>query len=166
MGELTYRDFAAADFDALHAMMSHWPIVRQLGGWPWPPVPAFTRSRCQPYDGDGFVWAVCDGDQLVGTVGVTKGDLGYALAPAYQGRGIMPKASRHAISHAFATQDLELLTASTWWDNAASYGLLCKLGFRHWQTRYVRSKARGVPTLCNELRLTRTDWDRLRSAAQ
>lgn len=166
MADLTYRSVQPRDFDALSVMMSDWLVVRQLGGWPWPYDADFTRSRCQPYEGEGFVWAICIADQLVGTVGVTNGDLGYVLAAAHHDKGIMSRAARAAVDHAFETTKRDYLTGSTWYDNAASYRLLQKLGFRHWQTRYTHAKARKMPTLVHHHRLTRADWDRLRSAAQ
>ena len=163
MTHLSYRDLREDDFAAMHALMSDWSVVRQLGGWPWPSDAAFTRSRCRPYDGDGFVWAICIDDRLVGTLGVTNGDLGYVLSPRHHGSGIMTRACRHAVAHAFATTDRTYLTGSTWWDNPASYAVLAKLGFQHWQTRYTHAKARGLPTLVHHQRLLRSDWDRLRS---
>ncbi|SFS11130.1 GNAT family N-acetyltransferase [Yoonia litorea] len=166
MTSLTYRDIRDDDFDALHEMMTDWDVVRQLGGWPWPADPDFARSRCRPYEGDGFVWGIALNDRLIGTVGVTNGDMGYVLDPRHHGRGIISKAARDAVAHAFATTDRSHLTGSTWFDNQASYRVLQKLGFRHWQTRYIHAKARGRPTLVFNQRLERADWDRLRSQSQ
>jgi len=166
MDNLGYRAMRRDDFDALHEMMSDWGVVRQLGGWPWPADPDLTRSRCQPYDGDGFVWAICVDDRLIGIVGVTRGDLGYALHPSFHGRGIISRASSRAVARAFRSSDRDHLTASTWHDNPTSRHLLAKLGFRHWQTRFLHARARGLPTIVHHHRLTRADRDRLRSTAQ
>ena len=166
MPELTFRDLAADDFDALHGIALDWSVVRQLGGWPWPADAAFTRSRCRPFDGDGFVWAVCADGVLCGTLGVTRGDLGYMFAPRFHGQGIATRAAGRAITHAFATTERAALTGSTWHDNPASFRVLQKLGFRHWHTCYTHAKARNCPTLVHHHRLTRADWERLRSAAQ
>ena len=165
MADITYRDLRPDDLEDLTTLVLHWPVVRQLGSWPWPPDPALTESRCKPFAGDGFVWAICRDDRLIGTVGVTQGDLGYMLIPAQQGQGIMVRAACTAVDHAFATQDRDVITGSSWYDNPASYRILQRLGFQHWQTRYVRSKARGVPTLVHHLRLTRATWERLRSGS-
>jgi RimJ/RimL family protein N-acetyltransferase len=165
MVELTYRSLEPDDFENLSEVVSHWSVVRQLGGWPWPPDPAFTMGRTKPYDGEGFVWAICANNALCGTIGVTNGDLGYMLSPAQHGKGIMGQAARAAIDHAFASGDRDVLTGSTWHDNAASYRLLQSLGFQHWQSRYMHAKARARPTMVYHLRLTRSDWDRLRTAA-
>ena len=151
---LTYRPLHADDFDALHAMASDFSIVRQLGRWPWPAQEAFTRSRCKPYAGAGFVWAVCEGARMIGTVAVTGGELGYMFAPDVHGRGIATKAARDAISHAFANYDVPAITASVWADNAGSAAVLRKCGFDHWQTSYERSPSR-LPTLTHYYRLPR-----------
>lgn len=167
MPELTYRDLAPDDTDALHAIMSDWSVVRQLGGWPWPPSRAFTASRSVPYaKGDGFIWGVFADGVLAGTVGVTGGWLGYAFSPRFQGQGIGGRSVRHGITHAFERFDLARIEANTWDDNRPSYALLQKLGFTHWQTHYEHAKARGLPVLCHEHRLTRSAWDCLRATAQ
>ncbi len=165
MVDLTYRDIRADDFDNMHAMVSHWSVVRQLGRWPWPPQPDFTKGRCRPFEGNGFVWAVCVKGQLVGTMAVTNGELGYMFSPKVHGQGIATKAAGDAITAAFANYDWPILQASTWEDNAGSAAVLRKCGFVHWQTRYTRSPAR-LPSVVHQYRLTRAAWDRLRSASQ
>ncbi len=78
----------------------------------------------------------------------------------------MSRAAFRAVEYAFATTERSHLTGSTWYDNPASYRLLQKLGFQHWQTRYIHAKARNRPTLVYNQRLTRADWQRLRTSAQ
>jgi RimJ/RimL family protein N-acetyltransferase len=163
--DLTYRSLNADDFVALHAMASEWSIVRQLGRWPWPAQAAFTRSRCKPFDGKGFVWAVCAEGRMIGTMAVTDGELGYMFATDVHGRGIATKAAQDAVTKAFADDEFPALQASVWEDNVASAAVLRKCGFCHWQTRYTQSPAR-LPTLVHQYRLTRDTWDRLRTAAQ
>ncbi len=77
MADISYRNIEERDFDDLLALVSEWEVVRQLGGWPWPPDEAFTLGRSKPYEGDGFVWAICDDGRLVGSIGVTDGSIGY-----------------------------------------------------------------------------------------
>lgn len=161
----TYRDIRPNDFDALSVLARDWSVVRQLGGWHWPYDPVQTRERSKPYNGDGFVWAICHDDVLIGCIGVTTGDLGYMLRPDKQGQGIMTRAAIRAIDTAFADTDRDHLTGSTWYDNPASAHLLARLGFVHWQSRYMRSKARGRPTMVHHRRLTRDAWQRLRTDA-
>jgi len=158
MAELTYRDLDAGDFDVVHGMASQWDVVRQLGSWPWPADPVHSMKRCQPYGGDGFVWAVCLDDVMCGTVAVTQNELGYCLDPAYAGRGIITQAARVAINHAFASRDIDRIDAYVLHDNAASTRVLAKLGFFHWLSAYERSTVRKVPTLSHSHRLLRADW--------
>lgn len=166
MDDISYRFIDAADFDDMHAMVSHWSVVRQLGRWPWPSQPAFTQSRCKRYEGVGFVWAVCKDGRLIGNMAVTGGELGYMLQPDVHGQGIGTKAAHDAITKAFADYDWPALLATVWHDNAASAALLRKCGFTHWQTHYEHSLARGLPTLVYRYRLTRTQWDGLRDRAE
>jgi RimJ/RimL family protein N-acetyltransferase len=68
-----------------------------------------------------------------------------------------------AIDKGFDDLALDVIIASTWHDNPASARVLTKCGFTHWQTHYQDSVARGVPTLVQQYRLTRIDWQRLRA---
>lgn len=158
MLNLTYRDLNEGDFDVIHSMASQWDVVRQLGSWPWPSDPAHSLSRCKPYAGEGFVWAVLLDGAMCGSVAVTNTELGYCLEPAFAGRGIMTQAASDAINHAFATRDITRIDAHVWDDNAASQKVLGKLGFFHWFSAYEYSNVRKMPTLSQSHRLMRADW--------
>ena len=162
MADILTRDLTAGDVDDLHAIACHWPVVRQLGGWPWPPDRAFTASRSRPFTGDGFVWGLERDGRIIGSMAVTRGELGYMLHPDHWGQGIATRAGRLAIDHAFATRDLDRIDAAAWADNAASACVLRKLGFTHWQTRMEHAKARRFPVQSHHFHLTRGTYDRLR----
>lgn len=165
IANLTYRDIGSSDFDAIHAIARDWTVARQLGAWPWPADPAFTKSRCLPFTGKGFVWVICEDDFVCGTIGIKNGSLGYLLAPSHHARGIMSRAVTHAVDtffHAGATR----LNVSIWHDNIASKRILEKHGFFHYATGYDHAVARNIPTLCYDLRLMASDWQDLRTAAQ
>ncbi|MEJ6401826.1 GNAT family N-acetyltransferase [Yoonia sp. 2307UL14-13] len=166
MNDITYRPLQPADADALHDIVSDWEVVRQLGSWPWPPDRAFTESRCKPYEGDGFVWGIFDGDALIGTMGVTDGDLGYCLKKSHWGRGIATHVGMRAVEKAFADPDVTRITASAWHDNAASDRVLTKLSFSLLSEKLQHAKARDEPTRCYKYLLTRTHWDGLRSRGE
>lgn len=166
MDELSYRNVEPRDFGAMHDIVSHRSVVRQLGSWPWPADPAFTKRRAQTYKGDGFIWAICREDRLIGTVAVTGRDLGYYLHPNEQGQGIMTRAIDAALAHAFQTLNRQVINASAWFDNPASHALVRKAGFTHWQTHYEHSIARGYPMLVYQHRLSRNTWQALRGRAQ
>jgi RimJ/RimL family protein N-acetyltransferase len=131
---LTYRPLQAIDRDALHAIICQHAVTRQLGPhWPWPADPAFTLTRARPFVGQGFVWGLFLHGSLIGTVGVTAGELGYAIDPAHHRQGLATEACRTALAHAFGPMGLasamDSVMASVWSDNQASLGLLAKLGF-------------------------------------
>ena len=155
---LWYRDLQPFDAEALHEIVSNWDVVRQLGSFPWPADPAFTATRAMPYSGDGFAWGVHLAGALIGTVAVTKGELGYMIAPAQWGKGFATEACRFALTHAFEILPLDEITAGVWADNAASRGLLTKLGFEGTAETNEMSKARGVMADGFDIRLTRERW--------
>ena len=158
MTGLTYTDVRPEDFDALHTMVSDWAVLRLLGRWPWPPDPDFTRSRCGPFEGDGFVWAIRDSGSFAGTIGITDGSLGYMLLPSRWGRGIATRAVRHSIAHAFTDLGLARITADVWHDNPASARVLEKTGFRETARAPRENRARGREVINIEFALNRADW--------
>jgi RimJ/RimL family protein N-acetyltransferase len=158
MLDLTYHELTMEDFDPMMALASDWDVVRQLGRWKWPADPEQVRSYCQPYTGIGFLWTIKHGTEWAGRIGITGGDIGYTLPRAVHGRGIATQAATYAINHHFATTDATVITGSTWIDNDASQHVLMKLGFKHWQSRYIRSRARGFPVMVRHNKLTRDDW--------
>ncbi|RYH03104.1 N-acetyltransferase [Salipiger sp. IMCC34102] len=165
MDDVLTRPPRAGDWRDLHAIASHWPTVRQMGSWPWPPQEAFTRSRSRPYDGDGFVWALEQAGRVIGSVAITGEELGYMLHPDAAGQGIVSRIAGAAIDHAFRQMGRRRLVASVWEDNPASYRVLSKLGFVHWQTAYVRGAVR-YPTRSFWFRLSRDRWRTLSAPAQ
>ena len=163
MLDLTYHEIAPEDFEPLMALASDWDVVRQLGRWKWPADEDQVRQYCKPFEGNGFCWTIKHGDEWAGRIGISGRDIGYTLPRSMHGRGIATQAAIHAINHYFDTTDGDLITASTWIDNAPSQHILQKLGFFHWQTTYIRSVARGYPVQVRQNRLTRTQWQRLRA---
>jgi RimJ/RimL family protein N-acetyltransferase len=156
---LNYRALCAGDANALHAIVTHWDVTRQLGpSWPWPADPVFTKTRTQPYEGPGFVWGVFFETVLIGIVGVTKGELGYMLAPTVWGRGFATQACTAALRHAFEHDGLTQVHAGVWADNAASLAVLAKLGFTLKGENSGTSAARPAPSPGFDLHLSRSNW--------
>lgn len=77
-----------------------------------------------------------EGGDFIGTAGLIQRkdlslpDLGYALLGAYRGRGYAEEAARGVMAHARDVLGLPALCAIVSPDNAASVGLLEKLGLR------------------------------------
>ena len=154
---LTFRTLQPTDLAALHAVVSHFDVVRQLASYPWPPDREFTRTRAQPYSGRGFVWGAFLQGRLIGTVAVTGDELGYMFAPDVWGQGYGMEACQIAITRAFAAGH-DHLVAGVWADNAASLGLLKKLGFVVAGNDRSLNKARGAEIDGHSLRLDRANW--------
>lgn len=154
----TYRQVRESDFEDMHAGMQTYAVVRQLGSWPWPPQEAFTRKRARPYEGDGFVWAICRDDRYIGSIAVTGHEVGYGLHPDYHRQGIISRALPIAIREGFEVLDRTMLVAAIWFDNPGSRKLLTRHGFQQYCTRYERSRARGFPVITHRFRLLRRDW--------
>ena len=155
---LTYRPLQATDADALHAIVSHWEVTRQLGSFPWPADRAFSLGRARPYSGQGFAWGIFLDGALIGTVAVTAGELGYMLHPAHHRHGYVTEACQTALTRAFGPLGLAQVHAGVWADNAASQALLAKLGFKLAKETLDHSIARGEEAAGFELTLTRDDW--------
>ncbi len=158
---ITYRDKRPGDFKDLHELVSIWKVARNLGSWPWPPDPEFTRTRCVPFDGDGFIWAICKDDVLIGTVGVKCGALGYMLHPDHQGRGVVQHAVRKALTYAFELERLNAISAHIWEDNHVSRHVLEKFGFRLTKQEVVQALARDAMTARETYVLTTSEWSSL-----
>jgi RimJ/RimL family protein N-acetyltransferase len=154
---LSFRSLWPTDLDALHLVVSHFDVVRQLASYPWPPERGFTQTRAMPYPGIGFVWGAFLHGRLIGTVGVTGDELGYMFAPDCWGRGLATEACHLAVARAFV-MGRDHLVAGIWADNAASLGVLTKLGFVITGDDMGLNKARGVEVAGHRLRLGRSDW--------
>ncbi len=109
---------------------------RQIGGCSWRPNPADPE----------------------------KGDIGYALAPAWHGRGYGTEAIGALVDFAFGERRARRVTADVFTGNAASRRLLEKLGFRlEGITRGAQLK-RGAPRDEWLMSLIRADWEARRRA--
>lgn len=166
MIEIGYRSLEHQDYFPLHAMVSDLHVTRQLSSWPHPSDPALTRSRCAPYDGNGFVWGVFTDIGLIGTVGVTDGDLGYMLDRRYWDRGVGSRIVADALTEGFSTLGLGQITASAWFDNASSIRILEKHGFVETHRTIEIAMARDVPTPSISFVLTRDAYNVLRDQAE
>lgn len=150
---LHLRPVEAGDAEAMHRIVSDWRVVRQLGGWPWPADPAFTRYRCARRVKNGFVWSVFEGGDLRGSFGIVNGSVGYMFDLAHAGRGIASAVLARGIAEARANWPWKELRADAWDDNPASQRVLTRQGFVHWRTGYDRAKARRRPVLSRAYRL-------------
>jgi [ribosomal protein S5]-alanine N-acetyltransferase len=102
------------------------------GFWDW------VESHLHPApDSNGWLnWFVLCDDVLVGTAGF-KGppnaegavEVGYAIVPSFQRRGIAPQAVRVLCDHAFTDPSVTMILAETVADNHASIAVVERCGF-------------------------------------
>lgn len=138
---LLLRSARADDLDALHAIMRQ---PRAMAYWSTPPhgslaeTADFLEGMMTIPAGEGEDFAIEHEGRLIGKAGLYRfPDIGYLLDPACWGRGLMREALTAVIARAFAVHDLPRIQADVDPRNAASLGLLARLGFRetHRQAR-------------------------------
>ncbi|MEU7871600.1 GNAT family protein [Dactylosporangium sp. NPDC049140] len=140
---LSLRPFRVADAPVLSAYRSD-PEVARYQGWDAPfPMEAALRVVAglegrDPRAEGWFQYALelTDGGALIGDVGVNRHDegrqaeIGFTLAPAYQGRGYAAEAVGRVVGHLLAEEGLHRVHASVDARNERSARLLERLGFR------------------------------------
>jgi ribosomal-protein-alanine N-acetyltransferase len=140
---LRLRQFEPRDVEALHACFGDPGAMRY---WNFPPCETEAESarwvkilsnNKSPYA--FMAWAVADkrSDRCIGMVNYhhreahnRRLEVGYILAPAKQGRGLMTEAMRALLDYCFAELAAHRVQALIHPDNAASIRLAQRLGFR------------------------------------
>lgn len=94
-----------------------------------------------------------------------RAELAYWLAPAFQRRGIMSEVGVEVIRFAFEELGLENLVVAHHVGNAASEGLIKRLGFvySHREDRAFRKGSDWID--CLHYRLTRPVWEQSRNVS-
>ncbi len=138
---LRLRAFRMDDAEHLYALFSDPQITRfwSFAAWTTPAqATAFIQLRLSLPPQSVSSWAIAHlhNDQLIGTVSLfllsgepRRGEIGYALIPAYQRQGLAQEALRLALSEAFETHGLQRVEADVDPRNQASWRLLEGLGF-------------------------------------
>lgn len=149
---VTLRPLRVDDVDDLYALFADADVARH---WSFPAwsrrtqAEDYLRMRLSLQPPTVYAWAITHGDgRLIGTVtlfvldGTPRGsEIGYALAPALQGRGLASEALRLAIRHAFDVLALPRIEADVDPRNEASWRLLERLGFRREALLHDRCRA-------------------------
>jgi len=160
MDNYTIRRFREGDFEAFHASMCAYDVVKMTGTWPWPPDPVFTRSRMiTPHAKDGRLSVIDFEGAYIGQVSVVDGVLGYMIAKPYWGRGVASWAVGEKLKAAFFDEGLDEVTACVWLGNPASEAVLYKHGFVKTGTCEEFCIPRGEVVKNNTFRLTRAAWE-------
>jgi RimJ/RimL family protein N-acetyltransferase len=130
---LRLRRARADDFDPIHAMLSDARAMRY-----WSTLPHESRAVSEKWFADQFFsgdpardeWIIEFEGRAVGFIGTWKQpEFGFMLAPEVWGQGLATEAATAFLAYAFATYPLEAVTADVDPRNAASLGVMRKLGF-------------------------------------
>ena len=154
---LVLREAQESDLEALHDAMRRPEAMRY---WSTPEHETLEETRVwlqrmlhPPHPSDDFVITL-DG-RVIGKAGSWKlPEVGYLIHPDYWGKGYATEAMRAVIAHLFATHDLDRLVAEVDPRNAASLGLLAKLGFveTHREERTMQWRDEWCDSVYLELR--------------
>ncbi len=95
------------------------------------------RIEADAARGDTVHWGICQSgsDAVIGTIGFYRGfadatgEVGYVLRAPFRRRGLMREALALVVAFGFGRLGLTTIVARTAVDNAASIGLLGRLGF-------------------------------------
>ncbi|MEE9454692.1 MAG: GNAT family N-acetyltransferase [Paracoccaceae bacterium] len=159
MDKLRLRLFQKTDFDAFHALVSDYDVVKMLAMWPYPADPEFTRTRMNTPEAKAGQFVVIEYDgQFAGTIGGIQGGIGYMLARTYWGQGIATWAVREMLGICFKNHSWDKIEAGTWADNPASTAVLRKCGFRKTGDGVKFCKARGCDLHGPDFEITRAEW--------
>lgn len=140
---LVLRRFRPSDAENLAAYRSD-PVVARYQSWQSPYTVQQARyaietmAAADPDEPGWFQYAVelTAGQVHIGDVGVNlhdnrmQADIGYTLAPRWQGRGYATEAVGAVLGHLFRVKGLHRVSAECDARNVASYRLLERVGFR------------------------------------
>lgn len=141
-GDLHLRPLIGRDAGELFLLVDSYR--KELGRWlPWVPATraiadsSFYILSLTGFWKTGLSFGVFESGTLVGTFGFQHGDernekveVGYWLAPPYQGRGLAQRSLRLVLAAAFEHTTVHRVVARVQTDNTPSLSLLEKLGFR------------------------------------
>lgn len=138
---LELRRFRPEDAEAFAAYRSD-PAVAHYQSWDAPFSLDLARTTVagfatgDPLQPGWFQYAIALDGLLIGDIGLNtftnlmQADIGYTLAPAYQGKGYATEAVRALLEHLFTERDLHRVSAECDARNTSSARLLERLGFQ------------------------------------
>jgi len=150
----TLRPLQTSDGAAVHRLVNDWSVVRMLSHLPFP-YPReladqwITSTIERQSAGQAWHFAICDGENLIGCIGLSLGHpgqaakIGYWVGRAYWRKGVATTCVRPVIDWAFATLPITSIIADVAEDNQPSIALLTRLGFGQSGTSRVPFLSRG-----------------------
>jgi aminoglycoside 6'-N-acetyltransferase len=166
---LTLRRFRPEDAAAFSAYRSV-PEVARYQSWDAPfslekaTATATRFSEGDPLAAGWFQYAIDLDGELIGDIGLNlhenlmQAEIGFTLAPAYQGKGYATEAVRGLLNHLFIERNLHRVSAECDARNLNSAALLRRLGFRDEGLRLSNTWFKGEWTDDLFFGLLRSDW--------
>jgi aminoglycoside 6'-N-acetyltransferase len=166
---LTVRRFQPGDAESFAAYRSV-PEVAQYQSWDAPFSLEKATATVQRFaDGDPltpgwFQYAIDLDGVLIGDIGLNlhenlmQADVGFTLAPEYQGKGYATEAVRGLLNYLFLERNLHRVSAECDARNVSSAALLKRLGFRDEGLRRQNTWFKGEWTDDLFFGLLRSDW--------
>ena len=164
------REILPSDVPALYAVFSDPKVMRY---WSTPAYQDESEAlRLYESIQEGFrsrqlfQWGIAQGQNLIGTCTLFhldlvhgRGEIGYALAQRFWGKGLARDAVTAVIDFAFAHLDLHRIEADVDPRNARSLALLERLGFRREGCLRERYRVNGELQDAVLLGLLRSEWN-------
>lgn len=157
---LRLRRLRPGDAPALHVLFSHWPIVQWLSGPRWPNGLAETETFLAGMEGErrqgreiylviehdgrpigGIDWRMRPGSHLQAGVGP---NIGYWLAQASWGKGLMSEAAAALCDHIFDVTSEGAIYSGAFAGNVVSLRVQEKIGFVEVGETMLFSNPRGL----------------------
>jgi RimJ/RimL family protein N-acetyltransferase len=161
-----FRDSDAETFAAYRSV----PEVARYQSWDAPYSLADARTAVagfasgDPKQPGWFQYAIDLDGVLIGDIGLNlhenlmQADLGFTLAPAYQGKGYATEAVRALLDHLFTERNLHRVSAECDARNHSSARLLERLGFHQEGLRLANTWFKNEWTDDLLFGLLRSDW--------
>lgn len=138
---LMLEGWSKKDAPALYAYAKN-PNVGPHAGWKPHSNIAESKHVIKNIFLPSLVWKIIwkETGEIIGSVGLENDkrrpnikslELGYSLAEAYWGRGIMTEAAKAVIKYAFEVEGVDVLSIQTSKDNMRSRSTIKKLGFKY-----------------------------------
>ena len=165
---MALRPLRADDADELYALFADAEVTRHWSFAEWTrraQAEEYLRMRLSLLPPAVYCWAIAKDERLIGTLTLfvlgppRGGEIGYALAPAFHGRGLASEALRLAIGYAFEALGLARIEADVDPRNEASWRLLERLGFRREALLHDRCRRGDEVGDAAIYGLLRADWD-------
>jgi RimJ/RimL family protein N-acetyltransferase len=143
---LRMRPFVEADAEQIFPIVSQREFPRQMSWAAHQDIEetrAFVRSQAEAIaKNETVTWAIELDRRVIGSVGILairwavaamridRAELGYWLAPAHWGKGLMTEAASAVVRYAFETIGLHKVTTRCFAENTGSRRVIEKVGFR------------------------------------